>query len=78
MEANKDRVERIDALLHEYLSEIDDFQNAKRQFIKEVNLVLRTRGAKSGIMCRELFKETFSEFAENLASDEILENLGAD
>lgn len=77
MKTNKERVKEIDKLLEKYFSEINDFYEAKLQFIKEVNEAFTIRGDFHGIMCRTSFKEAFSKFSDRLNGNKVLENMGA-
>lgn len=58
-------------IIEDYFNKIDDFYEAKNQFIEDVNLILRTQGDLEGVMSRTEFNEAFSTFAESVRSESV-------
>lgn len=53
---NKNKITEIEAMFSQYLFEIDDYYDAKDEFIKDLNSVFHAHGCK-GVISRDKFSE---------------------
>lgn len=55
----------IGSIFKKYIDDIDDYYDAKDEFIKDVNIVLKKHyGDKDGVMCKKLFEDAYATFED--------------
>ena len=54
----KQNKQEIESIFKKYIDNIDDYYDAKDEFIKDINAVLKKHyGDKDGVMCKKIFKD---------------------
>jgi len=52
---------KLEKLIQTYFDKIDDYYEAKDEFIKDVNAILQNKGDTQGVMCRHKFACAFAD-----------------
>lgn len=54
----KQNKQKIESIFKKYIDDIGDYYDAKDEFIKDINAVLKKHyGDKDGVMCKKIFED---------------------